>query len=219
MINNMGLWHYLSEDTYKEICKALDLSLDNNVNKNFPNDHIFNINLFNIEYNQIGHIWFMNIYLNLPKFQCNLKMFEKKLYEQYKKLFGKKVMENFPKMDQLICGYIEYINDFMVDNAIELEQNARNLGYSPVQLELDINNLKHKDKSHSKMHLCISKTDEEHVQTLIFGFGTVLKNRIKDKMYHKTVGIKIPKILEIQTEIDIVNWTLKKNKFELKIKE
>ena len=221
MINNMGLLHYLSEDTYKKICKKLNLDDSNSKNDgNFisnPDNPIFHINLFNIIYKQFGQIWFMDIYLNFPKFQCENTNFEKSLYKEYNKIFGKNVMDNFPKLEEIMCNYIEYLNIFNVNNAIEIEEKAKILGCSPVQLIFNVNNLKNKEQPHNKMHLCVSKIDRKNIQTLIHGFGSSLKKRIKDKTYYGPVGIKTPKMLEKQTEKEIVNWMLKKNNLDLKL--
>ena len=222
MINNIGLLHYLSQETYKGICEKLNLDdTDSKTGGNsisIPDNPVFHIKLYNIIYKQFGHIWFMETYLNFPKFGCSNENFGKNLFKQYGKLFGKDIMVNFPELEKIVCVYIEFLNEFNIHNADEIERKAIKSGCLPVPSVFDIDNLKHRDKSHSNIHLYISKIGNEKIGTLTLGFGSALKKRISDKIYHGPVGIKIPKMLDKQTETGIVNWALKKNNLELELK-
>jgi hypothetical protein len=216
----MGLLHYLSEDTYKKICNALNL--DDSARGNFttyPNKPIFYINPFNIVYKQFGHIWFLHIYIDFPKLECDYKDFKDKLFRQYEKLFGKIVMNDFPPIDQIVCDYVEYHNIFKLNNTQNNKEGIKTPGYPPVQLNLDLSSLKHSNKPHGKIELCVSKKDNKHIETLTRCFGTALKKRIKDKSLHGPVGIKVSKIVDKQTETEIVNWVHKKHKLEIQLPE
>ena len=156
----MGLLHYLSEDTYKKICNALNL--DDSARGNFttyPNKPIFYINPFNIVYKQFGHIWFLHMYINFPKLKCDYADFKDKLFEQYEKLFGKTVMNGFLAIDQIVCGYVEYYNIFKLNNTLNIEESVKTLGCPPVQLNLDLSSLKHSNKPYGKIELYVSKKD------------------------------------------------------------
>jgi hypothetical protein len=218
----MGLLHYLSGETYEKIYHILGLKDEgNNINGciSYPDNRIFYINLFNIVYKQFGHIWFMDVYINFPKFQCEYFDFEKKLFKQYKELFGKNVMNDFPVLDQIVCNYVEYFHKFKISNVDEIEKKAKDLGCPPVKLNLNINEMANKTKVHNKFHLCVSKNDARHIDMLAFGYGSALKQRIKDKSFHGPVGIKTSKIVNQQTEKEIVNWVLKRNNFEFNLQE
>jgi hypothetical protein len=155
------------------------------------------------------------VFIDFPKFQCEYADFNHRLFEQYKKLFGKNIMKDFPVFEQIICEYVEFYNIFEVTNADNVEKNARKLGSPPVNLDLDICSLTNADKPHSKIEFCISKKDKKHIETLAHCFGTALKKRIKDKSFHGSVGIKVEKIVNKQTEEEIVNWLLEKYNLEV----
>jgi len=111
VIRKMKLLHYLSEDTYKNICRKLKLDDgDSKTKENFisyPNEAIFRIYPFNILYKQFGHIWFLNVFVDFPKFQCEYADFNRRLFEQYKKLFGKNIMKDFPVYEEIINWLVE----------------------------------------------------------------------------------------------------------------
>jgi len=221
MIRNLKLLHYLSKDTYTNICQTLHL--DDNVSKSkdnsisYPDKPIFRIHPFNIIYKQFGHIWFLNVFVDFPKFQCDYSGFGDQLFEHYRKLFGKNIMEDFPIFEQIICEYVEFYNIFEVTNADIAEKWARELGCPPVNPYLDIGSLTNVNKPHGKIEFCISKKDDKHIETLAHCFGTALKKRIKDKSFHGPVGIKAAKIVNRQTEEEIVNWLLHKHNFSLRV--
>jgi hypothetical protein len=220
MIRNLKLLHYLSEDTYKNICQTLDLDDSESKTKenfiSYPDKPIFRIHPFNIIYKQFGHIWFLNVFVDFPKFQCDYTSFNSQLFDQYKKLFGKIVMKDFPVFEQIICEYVEFYNIYEVPDADSVEKEARKLGCPPVNPDLDIGSLTNANKPHGKIEFCISKKDDKHIETLAHCFGTALKKRIKDKSFHGPVGIKTAKIVNRQTEEEIVNWLLHKHNFSLR---
>jgi len=221
MIKNLKLLHYLSEDTYKNICQALNLDYSESKSKDnyiaYPDNPIFRIHPFNIVYKQFGHIWFLNVFVDFQKFQCDYADFSSRLFEHYRKLFGKNIMEDFPAFEQIICEYVEFYNIFEITNAGSAEKDARKLGCPPVNLDFDIGSLTNVNKPHGKIEFCISKKDDKHIETLAHCFGTALKKRIKDKSFHGPVGIKAAKIINKQTEEEIVNWLLDKNNLPLRV--
>jgi len=222
MIGNLRLLHYLSSDTYKNICQLLNLDDSESKTKenfvSYPDKPIFRIHPFNIIYKQFGHIWFLNVFIDFPKFQCDYTDFNRRLFEQYGKLFGKNIMEDFPAYEQIICEYVEFYNVFEVINADNVEKNARKLGSPPVNPDQDISSMTNVNKPHGKIEFCISKKDDNHIESLAHCFGTALKKRIKDKSFHGPVGIKAAKIVNRQTEEEIVNWLLEKYSIVLSLK-
>ena len=221
MIRNLKLLHYLSEETYKNICHALDLDDSESKTKDnfisYPDKPIFRIHPFNIMYKQFGHIWFLNVVVDFPKFQCDYSGFGSQLFDQYKNIFGKNIMEDFPVFEQIICEYVQFYNIFEVANTDSVEKDARKLGCPPVNTDLDIGSLTNVNKPHGKIEFCVSRKDDKHIETLAHCFGTALKKRIKDKSFHGPVGIKAVKIVNRQTEEEIVNWLLDKHKFPLRV--
>jgi hypothetical protein len=221
MIKTLKLLHYLSEDTYKNICNVLALDSSVQIGKNnfvsYPDKAIFQIHPFNILYKQFGHIWFLNIFIDFQKFQCGYNDFEQRLFIQYEKSFGKKIMNDFPTFEQIICEYVSFYNILKIKNIDNVIKSVREYGCPSIENELDICNLKNADKPHGKIEFCISKKDNSHIETLAHCFGTALKKRIKDKSLHGPVGIKVSKIVNRQTEEEIVNWLLEKNKLEIHI--
>jgi hypothetical protein len=169
-------------------------------------------------YKQFGHIWFLNVFIDFPKFQCDYTGFSGLLFEQYRKLFGKIIMEDFPAFEQIICEYVEFYNIFEVTDAENIEKDAGKSGCPPVNPDLDIGSLTNINKPHGKIEFCISKKDDKHIETLAHCFGTALKKRIKDKSFHGPVGIKAAKIVNRQTEEEIVNWLLEKYSIALSLK-
>ena len=59
----------------------------------------------------------------------------------------------------------------------------------------------------------------KYIETLSRCFGTALKKRIMDKSLHGPVGIKVSKIVDKQTETEIVNWVHKRHKLEIQLSE
>ena len=222
MIINLKLLHYLSKDTYKNVCQALNLDDSESKTKDnfisYPDKPIFRIHPFNILYKQFGHVWFLNVFVDFPKFQCDYADFSSRLFEHYRKLFGKKIMDDFPAFEQIICEYVEFHNTFEVTSAGNVEKDARKLGCPPVNLDLDVAGLTNVNKPHGKIEFCISQKDDTHIETLAHCFGTALKKRIKDKSFHGPVGIKASKIVNRQTEEEIVNWLLEKHNLALSLK-
>ena len=214
MIGNLKLLHYLSNDTYKNICRILNLDDGDSKTKDnyvsYPEKAILRIHPFNILYKQFGQIWFLNVFIDFPKFQCEYTDFSRRLFEQYKEMFGKDIMKDFPVFEQIICEYVEFRNIFEVSNADSVVKNARKLGSLPVYPVPDIFNLTNANIPHGKIEFCISKQDGKHIETSAHCFGTALKKRIKDKSFHGPVGIKASKIVNRQTEEEIVNWLLVK---------
>jgi hypothetical protein len=223
MIKNIGLLHYLSSDTYKKICNVLNVDVSDHKTKEnyvaYKNKPIFHINPFNIVYKQFGHIWFLHIYIDFPKLKCNYTDFKDKLFEQYKELFGNNIMNDFPAFDQIICDYVEFYNILKIVGNENIEENIKILECPPVQLNLDLSDLTNNNKPHGVIELSISKKDNKNMETLVRCFGTGLKKRIKDKSLHGPVGIKISKIVNKQTEAEIVNWVLKRHNLKIQLSE
>jgi hypothetical protein len=126
-------------------------------------------------------------------------------------------MNEFPVIDNIVCNYVEYLNTFDVGNADDIVKYARQIGCPPIKYDLDFNDLSNEKKPHGKIDISVSKKDKKHIETLICCFGTGLKKRIKEKSFHRTVGIKVSKIVDEQTEKEIVNWALKRNNFDNKL--
>lgn len=107
MIATMRLLHYLKEEIYTKICCKLGLDSGFSVTKDsyieYPTSAIKRVNLFNIQYGQYGHIWFMYVHIAFPRFKCDYESFPKVLYDAYTNLFGDEVMMGFPVYDALNC--------------------------------------------------------------------------------------------------------------------
>ena len=161
MIANIGLLHYISENTYKKICDKLELNSNTRIAKyNFITYHdsaITKIQLYNIKYKAFGHIWFMHIDVNFPYFGCSYDEFPTKLYEAYNELFGPDIMSDFPAYDSLNCDYIEYTDVIEVDNADNVIHHLENSKCVPEQLHRELWD-KYK-KPHGTIEFCLDKED------------------------------------------------------------
>lgn len=94
MIQKLNLLHYLTKDTYEKICDKLHLRKDaarGNIAV-FDNERIRKIDLYNIDYKEFGHIWFMDAEVDFSKFACGYDAFGKMLYDWYHMLFGEEIM-------------------------------------------------------------------------------------------------------------------------------
>jgi len=213
MIKSIDLLHYLSEDTYKKICHQLNLSNADHKTKNnyicLEGQKICRIDMFNILYKQFGHIWFMSLHIDFPQFDCAYEAFEPELYKAYHELFGKEIMADFPTYDQITCGYIEFSELVQVENADKRLAQLHGSGkFVPEQLERSLWN-KYK-RPHNTIEFCLCKKDDTHLLTLARCHSTALKQRVKDKIFHGPVGIRPMKIVNKETEQEIMAWLYKK---------
>ncbi len=211
MIQKMRLLHYLSESTYKKICVRLGLSdASPKIGDNFvtlENQKVYRIHLFNILYEQFGHVWFLYTHIDFPKFDCSYQAFEKELFMCYSQLFGQEIMADFPLYDEINCDYVEYMDMLTVENAsrkIALLENGK-----CVREQLDRALWNDYKKAHGTIALCICKEDDTHLTTLARCYGTALKKRFKDTSFHRATGVTPSKIVNENTEKEIMNWLYK----------
>lgn len=207
MIQRVGFLHYLSEGTYREICRMLGLDaedrrgLDNYVT--YENDRITKVQLFNLVYQDFGHVWFMHVDVNFSRFECTYEAFPAKLYEAYRALFGEDVVSGFPAYDGLNCDYVEYYTLFPVDDASaclsELQER-----YPREQTEKAL--WDHFKKPHATIAFCMARLDDTHMETLARCHGSALKKRVKDKALHRVTGVTPSIAVNAETEKEITDW-------------
>jgi len=218
MLKKMNFLHYLSDNTYKKICQKLNLDEsdhkvgDNDIN--FPGKLICRVHPFNILYKTFGHIWFLSVDVNFEMSRNKYIDFEKELYGEYSKLFGQDVMADFPTYDGISCGYAEYYDEIAVDDADLVIGSMADSGCPPEQL--DETKWPQYKKPHGTIGFCVSKIDGTQIKALARCHGTAMKKRIKDRKYHITTGISAAKIVNEQTEREIVDWLRKRHKIEPK---
>lgn len=208
MIQKLKLLHYLSEETYKKVC--IKLRLDANVAKgnmvSFKDKKISQIELYHIDYKEFGHIWFMDVEIDFPKFCCDYKDFQQELYAYYDVIFDKDIMSMFPSYNELCCGYIEYSSILKLSSITDLRSRLVEK-CEPEQLDKELwNNYK---KPHGTIEFCLSLSDNT-LETLARCHGTALKKRVKDTSLHKTVGLLPKAAVNEETESEILNWLYKK---------
>lgn len=155
----------------------------------------------------------MYVYASFPDFKCSNEKFQHELFIKYHKFFGDEPMANFPDFENINCDHIEFYNVFKVENVETVVEKARSQGCPPVLYDLRDDNFS--GKPHGKIEFCISKKDDTHIETLARCHGGTLKQRIKDKSFHVATGISATKMLEEQTENDIVDWLLKRCKINV----
>lgn len=215
MITNLRLLHHLSEDTYKNVCRRLGIYEEGRMKNKFvmyPDKPIYRIEPFNLAYKEFGHIWFLYLFIDFPKFQCKYADFKDKLFAEYEKLFGKEVMGDFPSFEAINCAYVEYSNIFKVNDADEIIKNMTALKCPPEQLDKNLwNQFK---KPHGTIEFCVAKKDKTHIETLARCRGSALKKRI-DASLHVGTGINPAAIVSEQTENDIVGWLLSRYKINI----
>lgn len=209
MIQRLNLLHYLTKDTYVKICTRLGLDKDaprGNIAV-FENEKLSKIDLYHIDYKEFGHIWFMDVEVDFPKFACDYDMFGKMLYEQYRMFFKDNIMEDFPPYDQLCCTYIEYTSMSQLNGDSAGMIDLLKEKCVPEQLDKALWD-KYK-KPHGTIEFCLS-IEGNTVETLARCHGTALKKRVTDSSLHKTVGL-IPKAaINQDTETAILNWLYKR---------
>ena len=84
-------------------------------------------------------------------------------------------------------------------------------GRAPEQL--DENKWPEYKKPHGTIEFCVSKADAAHIKTLARRHGTALQKRVKDKsLHHLGGGVSAAKMIEEQTENDIMNRLYSKHK-------
>ncbi|MGF7143842.1 hypothetical protein HNQ56_002272 [Anaerotaenia torta] len=218
MINKLNLLHYLSEKTYKSICRNLGLDEgDSKVRNNhllLSDELVCRIHPFNILYNQFGHVWFLSVGINFQKFQQAYENFEKVLFGEYEKLFGKDAMSDFPVFQDIYCDYIEYSNVIKINSAEETIRSMAASGCLPEQLEES--RWEEYKKPHGTIEFCVSRVDDTHMKTLARCHGTALQKRIKDtSLHHMGAGIKAAKMVSEETESEIMNWLYSKQKITI----
>lgn len=208
MIRKMNLLHYLTEDTYRKIC--VRSGLDFNKQKGniivFPDERIRKIDLYNIDYKEFGHIWFMDVEVDFPKFSCGYDLFGKNLYEEYHRIFGEDIMVDFPTYDQLCCTYIEYVSMLTLNGDSSDIVNRLQEKCVPEQLDKALWD-KYK-KPHGTIEFCVS-IEGNSLETLARCHGTALKKRVRDTSLHKTVGLLPEAAVNEVTETHIMDWLYK----------
>lgn len=217
MIKNIWLLHYLSESTYKSICRKLGLDISSQKTRtNFilaPDDSIYRIELFNILYKAFGHIWFLHTSVNFADFNCPNEAFRHELFAKYGMVFGEEAMEDFPVFEHINCNHIEFYNVFKVANADDVIERTRSRGCPPIPSDLKDDGFVKEPRG--KITLCVSKKDDTHIETLACCHGGVLKRHIKDTSFHIATGVSAAKMLEAQTEKDIMDWVLKRYEIDV----
>lgn len=215
MINKFSLLHYLSEETYKNICRKL--GLDDSARKvkdnyiSYSDRLICRVHPFNILYNQFGHIWFLSVDIDFQKYHHAYENFGHELFKEYAKLFGNDVMSDFPAFENIYCGYIEYFDVITVCNTDNAIRGMAASGCPPEQL--DENRWAEYKKPHGTIEFCVSKVDDTHIKTLARCHGTALQKRIKDKsLHHAGAGISAAKMVSEEIESEIMNWLYSKHK-------
>ena len=210
MIQKLSLLHYLSEDTYKKLCRKFNLddserkTSDNFVE--FTHGRISKISLFNIAYKQFGHIWFMDVAFDFSQFYCSYDSFEHHLYAHYQSFFGEEILFDFPLYDQLCCNYIEYSSLIESKNTTAIMKKLETK-CEPKQLDKSLwDNYK---KPHGTIEFCIS-ANENSIETLARCHGTALKKRITDPSLHRTVGLIPRAAVNHTTETGVLNWLYKR---------
>lgn len=215
MIQRLNLLHYLSENTYKTICIKFNLDTGKSKINNFvtfTDDKIKKINLFNIIYKQFGRIWFMDVEIDYPKFDCTYDSFEQNLYDHYCSVFGEKILSDFPSYDCLCCSYIEYSSVIKVANASDIIKKLE-IKCKPEQLDKSL--WGQYKKPHGTIEFCASANkDKNIIEILARCHGTALKNRVTDPSLHRTVGLIPSAAINAATENCILNWLYKKHGIE-----
>lgn len=208
MIQKISLLHYPKEETYNKICNKFNIDIDKGQNKSieFKSGKISKISLFNIKYKDYGHIWFLDITLDFPKFNCQYSDFEKELYLEYNNVFGSDIVCDFPKYDQLNCYYIEYSSFF---NSKNPEDIIKKLSKKCVPQQLDKEQWDKFKMPHGTIEFCLS-IHSDSIETLARCHGTALKKRIADKSLHVATGILPSAVINKHAENEIVGWLLKK---------
>lgn len=212
MIQKLNLLHYISEDTYRKICLKFNGNVDKTKANNiviFIDEKIRKITLFNIVYKQFGHVWFMDMEIDYPKFECPYDFFEQKLYEHYYSVFGDEILADFPLYDQLCCNYIEYSSAIKVQNPADI---IRKLETKCKPEQLDKSLWGEYRKPHGTIEFCAS-ADKDFIEILARCHGTALKKRI-DPSLHRTVGILPSAAINGSTESCILSWLYKKHGIE-----
>lgn len=210
MIRSINLLHYLSEQTYKKICKKFLLddsecrTGDNSIA--FGTEKVKRLNLFNIDYKQFGHIWFMSADIDFESFACRYDEFHEKLFEHYNILFGGDIMSDFPRYDEICCGYIEYSSVIKAENPTETLEKI-NAKFIPEQTDKSLWHLY--KKPHGTIEFLVH-ANEDSIETLARCHGTALKKRITDENLHITVGLKPSAAVCLETENEIMRWICKK---------
>ncbi len=214
MINKLSLMHYLSEETYKIICRKLKLDDSHHKTKDnfvlFPDRFISCVYPFNIVYNQFGHVWFLSVDINFQKLHPN---FEYELLNEYTNLFGENAMSDFPAFENIYCSYIEYSDILTVGSTDLILTSMASTGCVPEQL--DEKRWGEYKKPHGTIEFCVSKVDDTHLKILARCHGTALQKRIKDKaLHHMGAGIKLTEMIKEETEIEIMNWLYAKHRIQ-----
>ena len=207
MIRKIGFLHYLSETTYKSICRKFGLNDEEQKTKDnsmvFENGKILKIDLYNIVYKQFGHIWFMHIDVDFPGFCCTYNEFSKKLYEAYNDFFGEDIANDFWEYEKLNCDYIEYSTIFEVNDASAVISKLKEK-CPPEQTEKALwDNFK---KPHATIEFCFAKKDDTQIETLARCHGSAIKKRIKDKKLHRITGVTPIIVINSETEKEITDW-------------
>lgn len=208
MIQKMNLLHYLTEDTYRKVC--VKLGLDFNKQKGnvivFPGERIEKINLYNIDYKEFGHIWFMDVEVDFPEFSCRYDLFGKNLYEEYHRIFDEDIMVDFPTYDQLCCTYIEYVSVLALDEDSSNIVNRLQEKCVPEQLDKALWNTY--KKPHGTIEFCVF-IEGNSLEVLARCHGTALKKRVRDASLHKTVGLIPEAAVNKATEACIIDYFYK----------
>lgn len=208
MIQKIKLLHYLSEETYKKICNklGLDFTVSKSNKVTFECEKISQIELYHIDYKKFGHIWFMDVEIDFPKFCCSYHDFEYELYAYYAQIFDREIMSFFPSYDELCCEYIEYSSILQISNPADIKNR---LLEKCAAEQLDKSLWGNYKKPHGTIEFCLSLSD--HIlETLARCHGTALKRSVTDPALQKTVGLLPKAAISEETESKILNCLYKR---------
>lgn len=213
MIQRLGMLHYLTEATYPRVYAALGLDPSQQKDsRNFPGEPLCGAQMYHIEYQAFGHIWFLHVDLDFPRFACDYDEFPAKLYEVYAQRFGATNAQTLAPYEDLNCDYVEYAARLPVEDPQELIDGLR-ARCAPEQLDKTLWTQYH--KPHSTIEFCMAAQDGG-LEVLARCHGSALKARVKDRTLHRATGLTPAAVVNAQTEAELLAWLCRRHGLPLR---
>lgn len=156
----------------------------------FPGKAVWQLELFQIRYQELGLLWFLHVWIDFPLLGCLPGETAARLEAQYEELLGKGLAAELPGYDACCCDYIEYTAVREVSNASAVLWQMGRTTCVPEQLDRAL--WQQYQKPHGTVAFCAAKRGEQQLELYARCHGTALKRIVRDETLHYGVGL-LPK--------------------------
>jgi len=220
MIRQIGLLHYLDEETFKALGAKFGIDTQKSMPKSRkstftnPDNPIRELELYTISYKAWGRIWFFPITLDMgilygappgslvDAASIDYEGFSERLFDAYRREFGSDLVESFPSTDHSVCSYAEFTVHIRVPDSGNLMAQLAAGRFTAEQL--DIGCFDSYKLRNSTPWFTANKLDDHTIRLCAKCAGSALKILLK-ATGDARVGVPVPMVLTKDTAVDILS--------------